>query len=82
VTRALRLLVGWSFDDLGLERLNVFVEPGNVRSQRAAERCGFVRERLVRSHLEHHGQHRDAIQMRLLATEPRAQPERGIAPRA
>jgi RimJ/RimL family protein N-acetyltransferase len=81
VTRALRLLVDWCLDDLGLERLEVFVEPENVHSQRAAERCGFVRERLLRSHLEHQGQRRDAILLRLLATEERrGHRGRGIAP--
>jgi RimJ/RimL family protein N-acetyltransferase len=80
VTRALRLLAGWAFDDLALDRLEVFVEPDNVRSRRAAERCGFVCERLVRSHLEHRGRRRDAVLMRLLATEERAQRGSAIAP--
>ncbi|MGH2851663.1 MAG: GNAT family N-acetyltransferase, partial [Solirubrobacteraceae bacterium] len=80
-TRALALLVDWSLDDLGLERLEVFVEPENFRPQRAAERCGFARERLLRSYLEHRGLRRDAILMALLATEERrVQRGRGIAP--
>jgi RimJ/RimL family protein N-acetyltransferase len=81
VTRALRLLVDWCLADLGLTRLEVFVEPENIRSQRAAERCGFVRERLLHSHLEHQGHRRDAILMALRATEEqRAHRGRGIAP--
>jgi RimJ/RimL family protein N-acetyltransferase len=81
VTRALRLLAGWALDELGLKRLEVFVEPDNIGSLRAAERCGFVRERLLRSHLEHQGLRRDAILMVLLATEEqRAHRGRGIAP--
>lgn len=80
-TRALRLLADLALDELGLERPEVLVEPENIRSQRAAERCGFVRERLLRSHLEHQGLRRDAILMALLATkERRAHLGRGIAP--
>ena len=50
-TAALRLLCLWAFDVLALRRLELFVVPGNIASQRVAERCGFLREGLLRSHL-------------------------------
>ena len=36
-TRATRLLVGWAFDALGLERVELLAEVDNVASQRVAE---------------------------------------------
>lgn len=51
-TCAVKLLVGWGFQHLALARLWLQVEPENVASQRVAERCGFVREGRLRSHLE------------------------------
>src|SRR4051794_31745952 len=43
-TRTVRLLAGWSFKDLAVQRLELTCAPDNVASQRVAERCGFVRE--------------------------------------
>ena len=49
-TRAVRLLVGYAFGQLGLERLELFTLIGNVASERVAERAGFVREGVLRSY--------------------------------
>jgi RimJ/RimL family protein N-acetyltransferase len=49
-TEAVRLLAGWAFRVLRLDRLEVMIHPENVASQRVAERCGFKREGLRRSH--------------------------------
>ena len=40
---ALRLLAAWVFDDLGLRRLELVVDPANVGSRRVAESAGFRR---------------------------------------
>lgn len=71
--RTLRLLAGWAFESLALAlaRLELFVEPENVASQRVAERCGFVREGLLRSRFVSHGQRRDSVVFGLLAGELR-----------
>ena len=69
--RALRLLAGWTFEWLQLARLELFVEPENVVSQRVAERCGFVREGVLRSRFVSHGQRRDSVVFGLLAGELR-----------
>ena len=60
-TRAVRLLVRWGFAELGLARLELTCGPDNVASQRVAERCGFTREALLRSHMPFKGGLRDTI---------------------
>jgi RimJ/RimL family protein N-acetyltransferase len=48
-TRAMRLLVAWSFrDDVGMERVQAFVHPDNPRSAAVLDRIGFQREGLLR----------------------------------
>jgi len=47
--RALRLLTDWALGDLGLERVELHIEPGNEASIRVAERVGYVREGVLRS---------------------------------
>jgi RimJ/RimL family protein N-acetyltransferase len=69
--RALALTATWAFDELRLARLELFVDPRNAASLRVAERCGFVREGLLRSYLEIAGTRRDAIALGLLPGDPR-----------
>jgi len=40
-TRAVRLVAGWAFDTLGLERLELRAQRGNHASQAVAARAGF-----------------------------------------
>jgi RimJ/RimL family protein N-acetyltransferase len=47
--RALRLVTDWALDGLGLARVELHIDPDNVASIRVAERCGFVREGVLRS---------------------------------
>jgi RimJ/RimL family protein N-acetyltransferase/nitrite reductase/ring-hydroxylating ferredoxin subunit len=47
--RALRLVTRWGFDQLGIQRLALWTLPGNVRSQRVAEKAGFRFEGLARN---------------------------------
>lgn len=49
-TRAVRLLVGWAFDVLGIERVQALAHPDNPRSQTVLERLGFRREGLLRGY--------------------------------
>jgi RimJ/RimL family protein N-acetyltransferase len=39
---ALRLLAGWAFDQLRMERLEALIQPANLASIRTAERAGFL----------------------------------------
>jgi RimJ/RimL family protein N-acetyltransferase len=47
--RALRLLTDWALGDLGLERIELRITTENLASMRVAERCGYLREGVLRS---------------------------------
>ena len=68
---AVRLLAGWAFRDLDVARLELTCGPDNVASQRVAERCGFTREGVLRSHLPFKGARRDSVVFSLLRGELR-----------
>jgi len=48
-TRTLRLLTDWGFAELGLQRLELWIDVANPASERVAERAGYVREGVLRS---------------------------------
>ncbi len=55
-TAAVRLLVDWGFENLGLERVEFAILPENLDSRRVAERLGARSEGLrERSHPDHEG---------------------------
>ncbi|WP_280316962.1 GNAT family N-acetyltransferase [Nocardia wallacei] len=60
-TRAVRLLSRWAFAYLDLSRLELTCAPDNLPSQRVAERCGFLREGILRSHMAFQGGRRDTV---------------------
>ncbi|MBF6170542.1 GNAT family N-acetyltransferase [Nocardia blacklockiae] len=60
-TRAVWLLTRWAFDDLGLARVELTCAPENTASRRVAERCGFVQEGILRSHMVFQGTRRDTV---------------------
>ena len=70
-TRTVRLLCRWAFSELALARLEITFGPDNTASQRVAERCGFVREGLLRSHRSLKGGRRDTVVFGLLPGELR-----------
>jgi len=71
-TRALRSLCRWGLGDLELQRLELITDPDNVASQRVAEKVGFQREGVLRSHLMHgDGRLRDSVMFSLLPGELR-----------
>jgi RimJ/RimL family protein N-acetyltransferase len=49
-TRAVRAICAWGFATLRLERIELLAATGNRASQRVAERAGFTREAIFRSH--------------------------------
>jgi RimJ/RimL family protein N-acetyltransferase len=73
-TRAVRLLARWAFAELGLARLELTCGPDNEASQSVAERCGFTREGLLRSHVPFKGGRRDSLLYSLLPGELRPPP--------
>ena len=66
---AVRLLARWAFAELGLARLELTCGPDNEASQHVAERCGFSREGLLRSHVPFKGTRRDSVIYSLLPGE-------------
>ncbi len=69
--QAVRLLARWAFAGLGLDRLELTCGPDNEASQQVAERCGFSREGLLRSHVPFKGARRDSVIYSLLPGELR-----------
>jgi [ribosomal protein S5]-alanine N-acetyltransferase len=70
-THAVRLIAGWAFQDLQVARLELTCGPDNLASQRVAERCGFTREGVLRSHIPFRGKRRDTVVFSLLPGELR-----------
>lgn len=70
--RALRLVCRFAVDELALGRLELITDPENAASQRVAEKVGFRREGVLRSHLLHpNGVRRDSVMFSLLPGELR-----------
>ncbi len=69
-TRALRQLCRYCLSELGLERLELITDSENLASQRVADKVGFRREGVLRSHLCHpDGRRRDSVMFSLLPGE-------------
>lgn len=58
-TQALDALSNWAIRDPEIHRLELYVEPWDEGSWKAAERCGYTREGLLRSWQEVDGLRRD-----------------------
>ena len=71
MTRALRLALGWGFDELGLAGVRWRARAGNEASRWVAQRCGFAVEGTVRGLLVHRGERLDGWIGSLLRDDPR-----------
>jgi RimJ/RimL family protein N-acetyltransferase len=69
-TTAVRLVAGWAFRELGIERLSLQTHPENHASQRVAERAGFTREGLLRAWMPSPAGRRDSVMFSLLPDHP------------
>lgn len=58
---ALRALAGFAWTIPALHRIELYIEPWNTGSAKTAERAGFRREGLLRSHQEIGGRRRDML---------------------
>jgi RimJ/RimL family protein N-acetyltransferase len=71
VTRAVRMLSRYAFDELEIGRLEIFVDVDNAASRRVAERAGYQLEGVLRSHiLNRDGSRRDVVIYSLLPGDP------------
>jgi RimJ/RimL family protein N-acetyltransferase len=73
-TEALRLILRYGFEELGLHRVDLLVIDYNLRAIRAYQKCGFVREGVVRESALVDGVWHDDYLMSMLDREYRAQP--------
>ena len=71
-TTALRLISRWALNILELERLELFADPGNTASQRVAERSGYLREGVLRSHQPFKDHRMDSVVFSLLPSDTQA----------
>lgn len=60
-TQAIKLAAQSGFQDLDVERIEAYVDPGNIGSQRALEKNGFVVEGLLRKQVVQKGQVKDRL---------------------
>jgi RimJ/RimL family protein N-acetyltransferase len=68
-TEVIVSLTNWSFAELGLGRVQVFVAPENVAALRLAERAGFEREGVLRAYWEISGKRLDVVVLARLAAD-------------
>jgi RimJ/RimL family protein N-acetyltransferase len=68
-TSSVRLISRWALRELQLARLSLLTEPSNERSQRVAERSGFVKEGVLRSYKEVAGRRVDCVIFSLLPAD-------------
>ena len=72
--RALRLVTSWALDGrdgLGLQRVELRIDPDNTASIRVAERCGYVCEGVLRSLHFKDDLRADTVIYSLLPSDPR-----------
>ena len=69
MTRAVRLLSRWVFDNLPIERIQITVQPDNEASRAVAERAGYSFEGILRSYIEIKGTRHDAAMYSLLRAD-------------
>ncbi len=63
MTMAVRLVTDYAFHELNLHRIEANVMPGNVRSLRVLEKCGYENEGLSKAYLKINGRWEDHIHM-------------------
>ena len=68
-TEAIRVLLRYAFEDLGLERVGLSVFEFNKPAISAYEKLGFTEEGRIRQAVQREGASHDAILMRILASE-------------
>jgi len=50
-TQAIKLAIETSFEDLDIERIEAYIDPANIGSQRVLEKNGFSREALLKKYI-------------------------------
>ena len=68
-TEALAAMLDFCFDELGLHRIQAFIDPANAASRRLVEKLGFTCEGVLRDNLRVNDIWRNDMLYALLATE-------------
>jgi RimJ/RimL family protein N-acetyltransferase len=71
MTRAVRLLARWGFEELSLIRIEILTHPDNQASARVAVRAGFARQGLLHAYREKDGERQDRVVYSLIAPDSR-----------
>lgn len=75
-TEAIRQVLRYAFSELGLRRIELQVDEDNVRAIRCYEKCGFVREGLLRAYRVRRGHLVGSAAMAVLREDWETQPWR------
>ena len=67
-SRSVELVCRYAFDDLGVVRIELYIEPTNDASLRVATKAGFLQEGLLRQHDRCHGGRSDMVLFSRLRT--------------
>ena len=68
-TEAMRLVLGYAFGELKLNRVELATDEENTRAIRSYEKCGFVREGLLREHRLIDGRPVDSVAMAVIRSD-------------
>ncbi len=68
-TEAMRLVLEYAFRELKLNRVELTTDDENVRAIRSYEKCGFVREGLLREHRLIDGRPVDSVAMAVIRSD-------------
>ena len=68
-TEAILLVLREAFERLGMRRVDLITDIDNERGIRCYEKCGFVREGVLRAHRLRYGKPLDMVEMAVLAEE-------------
>lgn len=77
-SRAVRLMVRFAFDELGLDRVEAHVNPLNRASLRTALRAGLRREGLLRGNTTLSGERHDTVVLGRLRADPEPESREGF----
>lgn len=68
-TDAIRTLLEYAFEEMGLRRVYLITDADNARGIRCYEKCGFAHEGTLRKHRVRHGEPLDMVVMSVLREE-------------
>ncbi|MCH7484475.1 MAG: GNAT family N-acetyltransferase [Chloroflexi bacterium] len=68
-TESMRLVLDYAFRELKLNRVELKAAEDNVRAIRSYEKCGFVREGLLREHRQIEGRPVDSVAMAVIRSD-------------